>query len=155
MRMDAAEAEDNAKGAGDQESANNAEATTKTEGGTEGVLATPQKKDEPSGPPEELEKGSENRPVSDDTAYVAEGGDPAPDSDAMDVSGNAPFKRPLDATDGKATPKNHADGPPAKSTMIRRSSFKPCPNIPRDRKEGDKPPPTTDHARPPDGPGGV
>ncbi|KAH7977300.1 hypothetical protein HPB49_000385 [Dermacentor silvarum] len=50
----------------------------------EGVLATPQKKDEASGPHEELDKSSENRLVSDDTAYVAEGGDPAPDSDAMD-----------------------------------------------------------------------
>lgn len=149
--MDAAETEDAAKGAGVQETASDVAETSKTEGGAEGEPVTSEKKERATLSHAEER---ENRPLVDDATHGPEGANPSQSSDDMDTSGHASSKRPLDTTDEKTT-ESHADGPPAKTTVTRRTSIRPRPNIPRDRKGGDKPQQTTDHARPTDGPGDV
>ncbi|KAH6920398.1 hypothetical protein HPB50_028614 [Hyalomma asiaticum] len=125
--------------------------TPKKEGGAKGEHATPENKDElKASHTEEQQKDSKNRPAVD-AAYAAEGVNPLQSSEYKATSGYAFSKRSLDTTDKKTTD-SHAEEPPAKTTMTRRASIRPRPNILPDRKDANKPTQTTDHARLADGP---
>ncbi|KAH8036456.1 hypothetical protein HPB51_000578 [Rhipicephalus microplus] len=155
MRIDAAEAKDATKGAGDQETTIIAAQALSNEVGIECERVILEKKNQAKDShAEEQEKDCKNRPTVNDAVDDTEGVNPPESHEDMDTSGFASSKRLLHTTDDKTT-ESHANGPPAMTTVTRRDNLKPRPNIPPDKKGGNKSSQTADHARPAGGPGDV
>nr|XP_054923868.1 uncharacterized protein LOC129383379 [Dermacentor andersoni] len=152
--MDVAEAEDAAKGTLDTVPTATASGTTS--------LAVDSRVAETTVKPSETVQGataegqptrssSEDPPDNDATAMQQE--EAVLDGDRTSTLG-APVKRPHDQTkDRNDGATSTSEGPPTKTPLGRRTSLKPKPNVPPERKPADKGPPTNNAGKP-GGPGG-
>ncbi|XP_070378861.1 brain acid soluble protein 1-like [Dermacentor albipictus] len=156
--MDAAEAEDAAKGAGDQ-------ATPCAVGGglaPDACAGTPPDRenateDAAQEPAEETKEESKSS-LTEASEQMETAEDQSAKSDPTSSNVGASVKRPLEkATDSSAANQGRGeDGPPSKTPTGRRSSYKPRPNTANaDKKSEKKLPPLSSGTGPPGGSGGV
>lgn len=151
--MDVVETEDAAKGAGDL-----VHPATGAGSVPEGVDANGKGTTEQVTAPARVDaeavhaKEGASEDEGDDDDGAMQQGEAAIDGDRA-ASLGATFKRPRDeAEDKDNAATSSSDGPPAKSPLGRRSSFKPKPNVPSDRKPGDQAQQTNNDEKP-GGPG--
>lgn len=155
--MDVAEAEDAAKGAGDQ--ATPSAAACSPAPAVEAVAPVDNKAAD-GGAEDRADKSEEESTSNSADARVPMQtvDDPSEKNDATGSNVGASVKRPLEQPAGSnaANQGSSEDGPPSKTSVGWRSSYKPRPNFNTvEKKTDNKPTPLSSGTGPPGGPGGV
>ncbi|XP_070392796.1 uncharacterized protein [Dermacentor albipictus] len=138
--MDAVETEDAVKGAGEQVPPEKTSTTTVPEVADAKVVQVAEQVTGPASVDKDKEpaKAGASEAERDDDESAMQQGEYADGGDRAAGLG-ASSKRPRDeAGDKNNAASSTSDGPPAKAPQGRRSAFKPKPNVPLERRPGDK-----------------